>query len=349
MSDLSDSNFFQTAREAEAQSPSLPGSSPLASTGTDGNFTVALRNSSTSRNFNEEDDLVAIRMEEQRVTMWVGWGVMSAVFSVFILGVFLILVRDLLQQYQPLHNCSIRCCGSNYTDEPTTGRQTRRRKTPFNLYLVFLMIPDLVFTGFCGMVCFMNAAKGSYYSHSMCYFQAWFVIFGFTGSSWMNALIASEVYRMLAFPLEVQRKQLEQRSRSRSLQPSLETSDEEVSISPATPLRYEPPTLGKITFDSLCLLGFAAFASSWGILGISWLPHDTDFSEFGLACLPIADELDEYLFFYGLFVFVIFGAPLIYVCLLCYKIWKYHLLPQQGRQRILALFFFRLAAIFLIL
>ena len=306
-------------------------------------------NSNMSSIYDEENMMTAL-MEEQRVTMWIGWGAMSAVFLVIILVVFCILVYDLLRQYRPHRNgrsSSIRCCVSSYTSSTEEAIRHRRRKSPFNLYLVFLMIPDVVFTGFCGMICFMNADNGSYYSQNICYFQAWVVIFGFTGSSWMNALIASEVYRMLAFPLEVQQQQ--QQQQSRSLQLSLETAEEEAVVSPAAPLRYAPPTLGKIAFDSLCVLSFAAFASSWGILGISWLPHDTDFSEFGLACLPIADELGEYLFFYGFFVFVIFGAPFIYVCMLCYKIWKYHLLPRQGRQRILALFFFRLAAIFLVL
>lgn len=247
--------------------------------------------------------------DRTRLLMWYGWGLLSVYCFLFILGVFGELIYSMCVQYRR---------------DPTAPQQTRRR-SPFNLYLIFLMIPDLTMSGFCALTCIGNIIARKFMSEGMCHFQSWYAVFGFAGSAWMNALIAAEVYRMLKHPL-------------------------------TNSGAYQPPTLSKITRDSLTVLIFAAFVASWGLWDVSWLPLKTVLNPSGVACIPSAHtsspevgSLRANLFFYGCFVWVLLGGPLAYVAVLCYKIRKHNLLPPRGRQRVLAIFFFRLGVIFLVM
>ena len=57
-------------------------------------------------------------------------------------------------------------------------RKPSVRRKPFNLYLVFLIIPDLVFSFFCGVNCAVNAARGDYASEGWCRFQVFYCVWG---------------------------------------------------------------------------------------------------------------------------------------------------------------------------
>lgn len=63
----------------------------------------------------------------------------------------------------------------------------------FNVYLLALMIPDIVHTSQSALVWFLSAGVGSFCSASLCRYQAWFVMFGLGGNSWVNAMIAWEL------------------------------------------------------------------------------------------------------------------------------------------------------------
>lgn len=171
--------------------------------------------------------------ERTQVLMWYGWGLLSAYCFFFILAVFGELIYSLWTQYQ--------------TRRSTAVRTRTRRRSPFNLYLVFMMIPDLIMSGFCAFTCIGNAiTRGALMSHGMCYFQSWYVVFGFSGSSWMNALIAAEVYRMLQHPFTFSGAAI-----------------------------YQPPTLSRISRDSLAvnLCSLCQFVGTLGCFLVASQDH----------------------------------------------------------------------------
>ena len=63
--------------------------------------------------------------------------------------------------------------------------------------LVFLIIPDLVFSFFCGVTCALNAANGDYVSAGWCRFQVVYCVWGIGSNAWLNAAIARHVHDML--------------------------------------------------------------------------------------------------------------------------------------------------------
>lgn len=52
------------------------------------------------------------------------------------------------------------------------------RKSAFNLYLIFLMIPDVTFATLCGTTCLLNMAWGGFRSAFLCRFQAFYIVWG---------------------------------------------------------------------------------------------------------------------------------------------------------------------------
>jgi hypothetical protein len=67
-------------------------------------------------------------------------------------------------------------------------------KFSFNVYLLALMIPDIVHTSQSALVWWLSAATGEYVSARMCMYQSWFTMFGLGGNSWINAIIAYELW-----------------------------------------------------------------------------------------------------------------------------------------------------------
>ena len=242
-----------------------------------------------TKNATRYEDLLAAPSDEDRMLMWNLWGAIAgfAIFST--LTVF---------------------CGilSN----------SKVRNSPFNQYLLFLMVPDMVYTGICVVNCFLNVSRGEFYSEFMCYFQSWYAMFGVSGSAWMNALLAREIHRMLSYGQNFR--------------------------------RYVTPTLKQIARDSLCVLLFAAFVSSWGVwkIWLDWMPNQTVLMN-GIGCFPQDFDLPTSLFFYLVFFPLLLGFPMAYVLFLGYQIWAKEMLPKQGRRRMLASFFMRLMAIYVIM
>ena len=73
----------------------------------------------------------------------------------------------------------------------------RIRRQPFNCYLLYLMIPDFVFSLSCGVTCLLNTVKGSYWSHTMCNWQQFYVVWGVGSNCWINAIISYQIHNLL--------------------------------------------------------------------------------------------------------------------------------------------------------
>lgn len=195
-------------------------------------------------------------------------------------------------------------------------RRRSVRKNPFNLYLIFLMIPDMLVAWTCGLTCLSNAIAGHYISESMCKAQSWYMIGWIAASSWLNANIARQLYMML-------------RSASRFQ-------------------KYQPPTRRRVVIESLGIYLYAMCLASLGMFNAEWLPHKTRLAV-GAHCVPLDYSTGSSIFFFCVFTPLIFGIPLLYVCWAAYQIWSKNMLPPSGRRRILAVYFFRLAAVLLLM
>jgi len=189
----------------------------------------------------------------------------------------------------------------------------RARRKTFNLYIMLVTFPDALFSAMCFLTCSTNAAKGSYTSSGMCKWQTWYSVFGYTANIWMNGIIAWRMHDMLRASFA--RK------------------------------RYYPPTRYQVFRDAVLVYGYSAMLATLPILNVSWLPIKED-AIGGVACLPVEYDIASTLFFWLLFIPLMIGIPIGYICYVCYDVRKRELLPLSGRVRFLALYFLRIVIVF---
>jgi hypothetical protein len=190
------------------------------------------------------------------------------------------------------------------------------RQNSFNVYLIYLMIPDILFSLLCAVTCLLNAINGEFWSTWMCNFQNLYCVFGISANAWLNAVITFQLHTMLRFG-----------NRRR---------------------RYTSPTRKTVTVHALSVYLFAAFLGTWGSIDAPWWPfHSGPLS--GLACLPIQTDRRSTIFFWSCFFPFFAGIPILYVAYVCFDIWKRNLLPPMGRRRHLTIYFGRLILVFLVM
>jgi len=188
------------------------------------------------------------------------------------------------------------------------------RSRTFNVYILFLTIPDFFFSFMCSITCFLNIKVGKFYSDFGCQFQSWYCAFSWSASMWMNVLIAHELFILLKIIASGSR--LKQRSKRMRV------------------------------IQIVCVYAFSAFVSSWTL--IDPLPHRAR-PVSGLACLPTEYDKNSSLFFWLIYIPAILGIPFIYITTLICIVLKRHLLPYEGNCRYLAIFFVRLLLVFIVM
>lgn len=132
-------------------------------------------------------------------------------------------------------------------------------------------------------------------------------------NSWLNALVAFEIHRLLDF------------------------SDRR--------LRYFPPSDRALICKALGVYLFAAFLASWSVVAFPWLPHKTN-SVDGMVCIPVEFDRASTLFFWLAFYPVLVAIPLICVVWVTWNIKRRDLLPPTGKKREISIFFFRIVVVF---
>jgi hypothetical protein len=191
------------------------------------------------------------------------------------------------------------------------------RKNPFNLYLLFLMFPDFIYSFMCWITCFMSALKGEYWSPSMCRWQAVYLVYGTAANAWLNVVTTREIHRLLRKSHRV--------------------------------ARYIPPTRRKVVTQSLVIYLYSLFLALLILVEGKWLPHDVD-AQYGFVCLPMQRDRTALLFWYLVFVPLYIGIPIVYVMWMFFDIYYHQLLPPsaRSRSRALTIFFFRITVIFIV-
>jgi hypothetical protein len=162
----------------------------------------------------------------------------------------------------------------------------------------------------------LNAAAGHYVSQGMCLWQSWYIIWGVSTNAWLNAVVMFEIHRML------------KSSRIRK--------------------RYFPPTKRRVNWNALYVNLWTAFVASWGLYSFPWLPHQTSVLG-GLTCNPVQHDPKSTLFLWLCFMPCFFLVPYFYAVYVAVDVWKNNLLPPKGRRRFIAIYFFRIVAVLVVM
>jgi hypothetical protein len=234
---------------------------------------------------------VAAPSDSVLVQMWIGWSALTFVCALFAGVLFLAIL------------CS----------------RTARRQS-FNLYLLFLTLPDVLFALICSIACGMNAYEGQYYSTALCNFQAYAAIVGIGSNLWMSAVITSEIHTLLRY------------SRHRR--------------------RYFAPTRRKVILQA-----FAVYGYCMALGGLVYVDHylDDDFpfhvaSPAGTACIPIVGPTTpSVLFFWLCFIPLYAGLPVLYILIVAIDIYRRKLTPPPGKRRTLTVYFGRMIVVVIVM
>mmetsp|Transcript_35972 Transcript_35972/g.86605 ORF Transcript_35972/g.86605 Transcript_35972/m.86605 type:complete len:442 (-) Transcript_35972:171-1496(-) len=189
----------------------------------------------------------------------------------------------------------------------------KARSSSFNLYLVFLTIPDFLYSFSCVLTCLISAGAGHFSSPLMCQFQSVYLVFGFCANTWINGIVAWEIYTLL---------------RSSHIRK-----------------KYKPPTKKDVTVRSLTVYLYAV------VLGTLCF-YSGDIFQIGLHsgfyCFPQPTDSRSDLFYWLVFIPLAVGIPYIYVFWVLFDVTcRSKLLPPAGKRRELSIYFFRIAFVFL--
>ena len=186
----------------------------------------------------------------------------------------------------------------------------------FSFSVLFVAIPDFFASFSCMLTCWMSAPEGTYFSEAMCGFQSFYLTFGFTCNSWMNAAIVYQVHKLLRF------------SGGRR--------------------RYFPPTTREIFKQAGLIYVYAGIWALLAAFNFSGLPMESH-AYYGYACFPMetADRATTF-FFYLVFVPMIMFVPTTYVFGATLHIYWHGLLPPGGKTRKISFFLLRIVFVYLI-
>jgi hypothetical protein len=178
-------------------------------------------------------------------------------------------------------------------------------------------VPDLIFSGFCALTCLLNVVAGQYWSVSMCQFQSFYLVFGVAANNWLNLFVAQEIHSLL--------------KSSRVLR------------------KYRLPTTRHVTCTALAVYAYSCFLASWTLWSENFdnFPYKT-VSISGLGCIPLEYNKASSLFFYLVFFPLWGGIPLVWALGIGAHVWYFRLMPPPGKRRLLATFFVRIMATYVV-
>lgn len=247
-------------------------------------YEPALRTWELNDNSTRYDHIVAASDDDTLSWQWLGWVLIIVICLAVMLPLFVSIVIN-----------------------------RKLRSKPFNLYLVYLIIPDLIYSGFCGITCLTNYIYGAYTSETMCSFQSVYLVYGITSNAWLNALVVRQLYQMLQDSTNVR--------------------------------RYVVPTLKRVTIESLAIYLYGLVL---GLLTLTELPYDALLIR-GQACLPADYNRASSIFLYVVAMPLIALLPCGYVAYICFDIYRHRLLPPNDKRRTLVIYFCRVVVIFFVM
>jgi len=198
-------------------------------------------------NSNRYDHLIAAPSDEVLHQMWLGWAGITLIATAMNVILFISMLYS-----RPVCNST------------------------FNVYLMAIIFPNIVFSLCCGTTCLMNAVYRKYWSHWMCNFQQFYFVFGLGANAWMNALIAYQLHTMLHFS--------------------------------SYQHRFKPPTLQQVLIHTAVVYIYVCFLGMWGLIEHPWFPFYSD-AVIGLICTPMDEDKQVQLSFGSSFSLSLWAYP----------------------------------------
>ncbi|KAL7543716.1 hypothetical protein ACHAWF_007448 [Thalassiosira exigua] len=190
-------------------------------------------------------------------------------------------------------------------------RNPRVRKSPFNLYLAFCVLPDAYksLAGFCANLANMLMDDGS---PNACTVIGWNDAYWWCANLWMAVSVFWQIHRMLV---------ANRRAR-----------------------RYKPPTRKRITTESCIIHVFSVAMAMLTVIPADVLPKAVPAS--GCEAFPEPGHRSQTIFYWAFFLPVTALVPTLIVTGLCLHIWWKGLLPPKGeKSRSLLFYYARLLAV----
>lgn len=195
-------------------------------------------------------------------------------------------------------------------------RSPKVRSNSFNLYLVFCLAPDAYknIAGFAANLANMLMDTGSKHA---CTVIGWNDAYWWCSSLWMSFSVFVQIYKMLM---------ANKRTR-----------------------RYIPPTMKRVTMESLLIHAFSIIMASLTVLPVEVIPAATPLS--GCEAFPEPGNKSQQIFYWVFFMPLTALIPTLAVTYLCFHIWWKQLLPRQNAKSRSLLFYFArlLATIYLVI
>mmetsp|Transcript_53171 Transcript_53171/g.64053 ORF Transcript_53171/g.64053 Transcript_53171/m.64053 type:complete len:351 (-) Transcript_53171:35-1087(-) len=191
-------------------------------------------------------------------------------------------------------------------------RCKRTNKIGFNIFIVFLIIPDALMNGvnfFCGIIQRNQSTSGIsctiLLSSGYAYYYA---------NLYLNAVVASKIYELM--------------------------------VRTRRGLRVDPPSFRSVCTQTALAYLWSGFICVWHFSGESWALADLDPSvacklNFGSPKNGFFSEVASKVINYVLFL-----LPFLYVTYIGYQIRRQKLIPTSGRTRSISLYFMRILVVF---
>ena len=127
-----------------------------------------VRMADLTENSTHYDNILAAPSDEELVIMWIASSVLAGLVAIYTGAIFLSICLS-----------------------------AKARKNPFNHYLLYLAIPDILSSVLCCITCALNARVGHYWAPWMCRFQSFYAVWYVTANAWINAII---LWQLHTFP-----------------------------------------------------------------------------------------------------------------------------------------------------
>jgi len=192
------------------------------------------------------------------------------------------------------------------------ARSPKVRSSPFNLYLVFCLVPDAYksLSGFVANLTNMLMENGS---ANACKVIGWNDAYWWCANLWMAFAVFVQIHRMLRATKRVQ--------------------------------RYNPPKVKRVIAESLAIHAFSIFMASLTLLPLDFIPKASAMS--GCEAYPEPGNRGQTIFYWSFFMPMTTVIPTFLVTVLCIHIWWNKLLPPKNdeKSRSLLFYFARLLAV----
>lgn len=200
------------------------------------------------------------------------------------------------------------------------------RSVPYNIYLVFLVLPDAMLNLVSAIIPMVRTFAGE--SVAMIYILIWTSAFYYTSNFWLNFTIAYEIHKLA----------------KQTYQATLQT------LKSSTSNNTEPagPSLRKVYKQCLGLYLIAILTATWFALPVPWSPMHVggDGSQTAKFGSPQPGGVFTSMMGFLIVVIFIMLVPTIYVLYVRFNLWRRQLLPKTGKTRVLSLYFMRILVVF---